>query len=241
MISTYYSEFFFWCCRYFPYEDENNHSVTVDIGNVTKELEITFQFAVKSNFMAGEFLCCRPGQAVVTTWWDEKQAALGIGWTFGCMNSVTINVSQFSSKGTWCHFRSSSASRPETSRSSPGWSQRRGRSPPAGKPLARLERLPSVSQVSYCLETSLCFRSQLWPGSLNMAILSVHCAQLCARLTMEGHVQEAQRQLKAQHDLLSQVRYDDPSDELCSYFSLSSSPDFIFQLDCNLIWLNLRL
>lgn len=60
--------------------------------------------------------------------------------------------------------------------------------------------------------------SQLWPGSLNMAILSVHCAQLCARLTMEGRVQEAQRQLKAQHDLLSQVRYDDPSDELWSFF-----------------------
>lgn len=41
-----------------------------------------------------------------------------------------------------------------------------------------------------------------------MAVLSVHCAQLCARLTMEGRVQEAQRQLKAQQDLLNQVRYD---------------------------------
>lgn len=59
--------------------------------------------------------------------------------------------------------------------------------------------------------------SQLWPGSLNMGILGVHCAQLCARLTMEGRVQDAQRHLKAQHDLLSQVRYDDPNAQLCVF------------------------
>lgn len=41
-----------------------------------------------------------------------------------------------------------------------------------------------------------------------MAVLDVHCAQLCASLTMEGKVQEAQRQLKAQQDLLQQVRYE---------------------------------
>lgn len=41
-----------------------------------------------------------------------------------------------------------------------------------------------------------------------MAVLGVHCAQLCASLTMEGRVKEAQMQLKAQQDLLNQVRYD---------------------------------
>lgn len=64
-----------------------------------------------------------------------------------------------------------------------------------------------------------------------MAILSVHCAQLCARLTMEGHVQEAQRQLKAQQDLLSQVRYDNPSTQLC-ILALSFSCDLLFQPYC---------
>lgn len=43
---------------------------------------------------------------------------------------------------------------------------------------------------------------------LNAAVLGVHCAQLCARLTMEGRVQEAQRQLRLQQDLLEQIRYD---------------------------------
>uniref|UniRef100_A0A8C9R254 Si:dkey-9k7.3 n=1 Tax=Scleropages formosus TaxID=113540 RepID=A0A8C9R254_SCLFO len=42
--------------------------------------------------------------------------------------------------------------------------------------------------------------------SLNMAVLGVHCAQLCARLTMEGRVLEAQKQLKAQQDLLKDIR-----------------------------------
>lgn len=76
--------------------------------------------------------------------------------------------------------------------------------------------------------------SQLWPGSLNMAILSVHYAQLCARLTMEGRVQEAQRQLKAQHDLLNQVRYDEASDQLWSFF-------FPLKCSCYLNLLNLPL
>lgn len=43
-----------------------------------------------------------------------------------------------------------------------------------------------------------------------MSVLGVHCAQLCARLTMEGRVQEAQRQLKAQQDLLKDIRYGKP-------------------------------
>ncbi|KAL4630227.1 circularly permutated Ras protein 1-like [Arapaima gigas] len=47
--------------------------------------------------------------------------------------------------------------------------------------------------------------SWVWAGSLNMSVLAVHCAQLCARLTMEGRVLEAQRQLKAQQDLLKDI------------------------------------
>ncbi|XP_062300938.1 circularly permutated Ras protein 1 isoform X1 [Scomber scombrus] len=47
--------------------------------------------------------------------------------------------------------------------------------------------------------------SRIWAGSLNMAVLGVHCAQLCASLTMEGRVGEAQRQLKVQQDLLKQI------------------------------------
>ncbi|XP_075884180.1 circularly permutated Ras protein 1 isoform X2 [Nelusetta ayraudi] len=121
---------------YFPYEDENNHKVTTDIGNVTKGLEITFQFAVKSNFMA-VFL-------------QRDLVPFQIQLSF-----KTRDQQRFTRVIT--------------------------------------EKRP----VTTC--------SQLWPGSLNMAILGVHCAQLCARLTMEGHVQDAQRHLKAQHDLLSQV------------------------------------
>ncbi|TNM93721.1 hypothetical protein fugu_001897 [Takifugu bimaculatus] len=43
--------------------------------------------------------------------------------------------------------------------------------------------------------------------SLNMVVLGVHCAQLCASLTMEGRVEEAQRHLNAQQDLHDQIRY----------------------------------
>uniref|UniRef100_A0A9J8AF22 Si:dkey-9k7.3 n=1 Tax=Cyprinus carpio carpio TaxID=630221 RepID=A0A9J8AF22_CYPCA len=49
--------------------------------------------------------------------------------------------------------------------------------------------------------------SWVWAGSLNMSVLGVHCAQLCARLTMGGRVQEAQRQLIAQQELLKDIRY----------------------------------
>ncbi len=41
-------------CRYFPYEAENNHKLVREIGNVTKGLEITVQFAVKPEFMEGK-------------------------------------------------------------------------------------------------------------------------------------------------------------------------------------------
>ncbi|KAM9500161.1 circularly permutated Ras protein 1 isoform 1-T2 [Clarias gariepinus] len=53
--------------------------------------------------------------------------------------------------------------------------------------------------------------SWVWAGSLNMAVLGVHCAQLCARLTMEGRIQEAQSQLKAQQDLLKDISEQKPS------------------------------
>ncbi|MBN3295998.1 CPAS1 protein, partial [Amia calva] len=49
--------------------------------------------------------------------------------------------------------------------------------------------------------------SWVWVGSLNMGVLEVHCAQLCARLTMEGRVLEAQRQIHAQQELLKEIRY----------------------------------
>ncbi|KAA0723045.1 Circularly permutated [Triplophysa tibetana] len=53
--------------------------------------------------------------------------------------------------------------------------------------------------------------SWVWAGSLNMSVLGVHCAQLCARLTMEGKVKEAQRQLRAQQDLLKDISERKPS------------------------------
>ncbi|MED6244692.1 hypothetical protein ATANTOWER_021275, partial [Ataeniobius toweri] len=44
---------------------------------------------------------------------------------------------------------------------------------------------------------------QILLGKLNVAVLAVHWTQLCASLTMEGRVKQAQRQLAAQQDLLS--------------------------------------
>ncbi|XP_076023762.1 circularly permutated Ras protein 1 [Genypterus blacodes] len=55
--------------------------------------------------------------------------------------------------------------------------------------------------------------SQIGAGNLNMAVLGVHCAQLCASLTMEGRVQEAQRQLKAQQELLKDISKQRPIHE----------------------------
>lgn len=45
---------FFFSCRYFPYEDETNHKLVREIGNVTTGLEITFQFAVKPKYIRGK-------------------------------------------------------------------------------------------------------------------------------------------------------------------------------------------
>lgn len=56
--------------------------------------------------------------------------------------------------------------------------------------------------------------------SLNMALLGVHCAQLCASLTMEGQLEEAQRQLTMHQELQNQIRY---GCTFCSHFKLKSS------------------
>uniref|UniRef100_A0A3Q4HYU7 Uncharacterized LOC102776814 n=1 Tax=Neolamprologus brichardi TaxID=32507 RepID=A0A3Q4HYU7_NEOBR len=110
---------------YFPYEDENNHKLVREIGNVTKGLEITFQFAVKPTL---------PFQ-------------LQLSFKTRDQHRITRIITE---------------QRPATT-------------------------------------------CRIFAGRLNMAVLDVHCAQLCASLTMEGKVQEAQRQLKAQQDLLQQV------------------------------------
>ncbi|XP_031599591.1 circularly permutated Ras protein 1 [Oreochromis aureus] len=121
---------------YFPYEDENNHKLVREIGNVTKGLEITFQFAVKPDFME----------------------------VFLQKGTLPFQL-QLSFKTRDQH---------------------------------RITRIITEQRPA-----TTC--SRIFAGRLNMAVLDVHCAQLCASLTMEGKVQEAQKQLKAQQDLLQQV------------------------------------
>uniref|UniRef100_A0A3Q3RZK8 Circularly permutated Ras protein 1-like n=1 Tax=Mastacembelus armatus TaxID=205130 RepID=A0A3Q3RZK8_9TELE len=106
---------------FFPYEDENNHKVVREIGNVTKGLEITFQFSKAT----------LPFQLQLSFKTRDQQRVTRI---------IT-------------------------------------------------ERRP----IATC--------SRILADNLNVAVLGVHCAQLCASLTMEGRVQEAQEQLKAQQDL----------------------------------------
>ncbi|XP_029310768.1 LOW QUALITY PROTEIN: circularly permutated Ras protein 1-like [Cottoperca gobio] len=121
---------------YFPYEDENNHKLVREIGSVTKGLEITFQFAVKPEFVE------------VFLQKDTLPFQLQLSFKTREQEKVTRVITQ---------------QRPVTS----------------------------------C--------SEIRAGSLNMAVLAVHCAQLCGSLTIEGRVQEAQRQLKAQQDLHKQI------------------------------------
>ncbi|XP_030286779.1 circularly permutated Ras protein 1 [Sparus aurata] len=121
---------------YFPYEDENNHKLVRTIGNVTKGLELTIQFAVKPEFM-GVFLKR-----------DTLPFQLQLSFKTRDLQKVTRIITE-------------------------------------QRPVADSSRIST--------------------GSLNMAVLGVHCAQLCASLTMEGRVQEAQRQLKAQQDLVDQI------------------------------------
>uniref|UniRef100_A0A3B3CZH9 Si:dkey-9k7.3 n=1 Tax=Oryzias melastigma TaxID=30732 RepID=A0A3B3CZH9_ORYME len=118
-------------CRYFPYEDENNHKLVREIGNVTRGTEITFQFAVKPEFKT------LPFQIQLSFKTRDQQ-------------KVTRIVTE---------------QRPTT------------------------------------------IRSRIVLGDLNVAVLGVHCAQLCASLTMEGRVKEAKKHLKTQKDLLKQVGY----------------------------------
>ncbi|KAJ4948565.1 hypothetical protein JOQ06_020098 [Pogonophryne albipinna] len=118
---------------YFPFEDEQNHTLVREIGNVTKGLEVTFQFAVKPEFME------------VFLQKDTLPFQLQLSFKTRDQEKVTRVIT---------------------------------------------EQRPVASS------------SGIWAGSLNMAVLGVHSAQLCARLTMEGRVQEAQRQLKDQQHLL---------------------------------------
>ncbi|XP_071402280.1 uncharacterized protein, partial [Centroberyx affinis] len=126
---------------YFPYEDDSNHKLVREIGNVTEGLEITFQFAVKPESVEG-FLQR-----------DRLPFQLQLSFKTRDQQRVTRIITE--------------------------------------------QRQVTIS-------------SRVWAASLNMAVLGVHCAQLCARLTMEGQVQEAQRQLKAQQDLLKDIRKQRP-------------------------------
>lgn len=65
-----------------------------------------------------------------------------------------------------------------------------------------------------------------------MAVLGVHCAQLCARLTMEGRVQEAQRQLNSQQDLHKQIRYCCPSTSILTSKSRIADEDGVARPPC---------
>ncbi|XP_035004229.1 circularly permutated Ras protein 1 isoform X1 [Hippoglossus stenolepis] len=121
---------------YFPYEDENDHKLVREIGNVTTGLQITSQFAVKPEFM--EVFLQR----------DTLPFQLQLSFKTRDQQRVTRIIT---------------------------------------------ERRP----VTSC--------SRIGAGSFNMAVLGVHGAQLCASLTMEGRVQDAQKQLKAQQDLLTQI------------------------------------
>ncbi|TKS93018.1 Circularly permutated [Collichthys lucidus] len=129
---------------YFPYEDENNHKLVKDIGNVTRGMEITAQFAVK------------PAFTDVFIQKDTLPFQLQLSFKTRDQQKVTRIITE---------------QRPVT----------------------------------------LC--SRIRTESLNTVVLGVHCAQLCARLTMEGRVQEAQRQLKAQQELLGQIRQQRPTQQ----------------------------
>ncbi|XP_054916872.1 circularly permutated Ras protein 1-like [Poeciliopsis prolifica] len=121
---------------YFPYEDENNHKLVREIGNVTKGLEITFQFAVKPDYM--EYCLQR----------NTLPFQLQLSFKSRDQQKVTRIITE---------------QRPVTT------------------------------------------SSKILLGGLNTAVLAVHCAQLCASLTMDGRVAEAQRQLAAQQDLLQHI------------------------------------
>ncbi|KAK5608179.1 hypothetical protein CRENBAI_003088 [Crenichthys baileyi] len=121
---------------YFPYEDENNHKLVREIGNVTMGLEITFEFAVKPDYM--EIFLQR----------NTLPFQLQLSFKTRDQQKVTRIITE---------------QRPVTT------------------------------------------SSQILLGKLNVTVLAVHWAQLCASLTMDGRVKQAQRQLAAQQDLLSHI------------------------------------
>ncbi|XP_012988516.1 circularly permutated Ras protein 1 isoform X2 [Esox lucius] len=129
---------------YFPYEDETNHCLVREIGNVTEAIQITFQFA------------CKPENVESLMRRERLPFQLQLSFTTRDQQRVTRIITE----------------------------QRR-------------------------VTTS----SWVWAGSLNMSVLGVHCAQLCARLTMEGRVHEAQRLLRAQQDLLKDINERRPNSE----------------------------
>uniref|UniRef100_A0A8C6LP92 Si:dkey-9k7.3 n=1 Tax=Nothobranchius furzeri TaxID=105023 RepID=A0A8C6LP92_NOTFU len=116
---------------YFPYETESNKLVR-EIGNVTRGLEITFQFAVKPD--------------VIEVFLQKNTLPFQLQLNFKTRDQQRVT-------------RVLTEQRPVTT------------------------------------------TSRILVGKLNIAVLDVHCAQLCASLTMEGRVQEAQNQLQAQQDL----------------------------------------
>ncbi|KAM6949274.1 circularly permutated Ras protein 1 [Aplochiton taeniatus] len=127
---------------YFPYEEEGDHKLVREIGNVTKGVEITFQFTVK------------PERTGIFLQRDRMPFQLQVSFTTRDHQRMTRVISQ--------------------------------------------QRRTTTS-------------SWVWAGSLNLSVLGVHCAQLCARLTMEGRVEEAQRQLRAQQHLLTAISQQKPN------------------------------
>ncbi|KAL6118349.1 uncharacterized protein ACO6RY_03165 [Pungitius sinensis] len=121
---------------YFPYEEDSDHKVVKEIGNVTRGLQVTVQFAVRPQFRA------------VFLQRETLPFQLQLLFTTREREKVTRVIT-------------------------------------ARRPVATCSGIPA--------------------GSLNVAVLGVHCAQLCASLTMGGRVQEAQRHLKAQRDLHQQI------------------------------------
>ncbi|KAK6323017.1 hypothetical protein J4Q44_G00053560 [Coregonus suidteri] len=95
--------------------------------------------------------------------------------------------------------------------------------PDSTESFMRRDRLPFQLQLSFITrdqqkvtriiteQRRVTTSSWLWAGSLNMSVLGVHCAQLVARLTMKGRVHEAQRQLRAQQDLLKDISEQRPN------------------------------
>ncbi|KAG9345809.1 hypothetical protein JZ751_008954 [Albula glossodonta] len=184
---------------YFPYEDESAHKLVREIGNVTEGAEITFQFAVKPDSIESfqkrdripfqlqlEFKT-RELQKVTRIVTDQRRVT----------SSRTQNRPGFQ-QAFYQHSRSPgkmSTEDRDRECERERWGQRKRERKRPGEIL----RPPLVSWP-YCVALNL-----------NMGVLGVHCAQLCARLTMEGRVLEAQRQLRAQQDLLKDISEQRPS------------------------------